>query len=91
MSSPIAAPSRRGVNFSLDRTLTSPLYHIASISSYLTPMVVGVVMLVLVHVGRGGEAGGVDDTRGDYRGGGGHPGMAVLAFLPFVCISRHGC
>jgi hypothetical protein len=27
----------------------------------LTPMVVGVVMLVLVQVGRGGEAGGVDD------------------------------
>jgi hypothetical protein len=49
-----------------------------------------VVMLVLVQVGRGGEARGVDDTRGDYRGGGGHPGMAVLAFLPFVCISRHG-
>jgi hypothetical protein len=72
MSSPIAAPSRRGLNFSLDRTLTLPLYHIASISSYLTPMVVGVVMLVLVQVGRGGEAGGVDDTRGDYRGGGGH-------------------
>jgi hypothetical protein len=37
------------------------------------PVVVGVVMLVLVQVGRGGEvAGGVDDTRGDYRGGGGH-------------------
>jgi uncharacterized membrane protein YdcZ (DUF606 family) len=52
MSSPIVAPSRRGLNFSLDRTLTSPL------SSYLTPMVVGVVMLVLVQVGRGGEAGG---------------------------------
>jgi hypothetical protein len=35
-------------------------------------MVVGVVMLVLVQVGRGGEvAGGVDDTRGVYRGGGG--------------------
>jgi hypothetical protein len=41
----------------------SPLYHVASIYSYLTPMVVGVVMLVLVRVGRGSEAGGVDDTR----------------------------
>jgi hypothetical protein len=83
MSSPVAAPSRRRLNFSLDRTsldrtLPSPLYHIASISSYLMPVVVGVVMVVLVVVvmvmvvlvGRGGEAGGVVDTRGVYRGGG---------------------